>query len=413
MNELAVTIDAGDQGAEGRARRGVAADHHLMPRPALGLGPGFAAPRAIGRVQALGDDAFQIHPAGRQQDRVARGDEMIDIPQVRRLAAEMNRQAVLAAGQRQVAKILETVKQHVEHEEHQALGVARGNRRLQRGEIGSAGLIQRHDLAIDYAIAQRRAGGGDLRKLRRPIQAFAGSKARLAANGAQLHAIAVELDLVSPARTGRRLLHRLGQLGLDEVGQHLDRLGLGRRLGFRRLDEAGRRAVVPVALPDRASLRALARHERRGRLALAMGDLDERAPRGDRAIGVGWTIGIAGLGRLVAVLDQHPGGAPTAVALGAHQHPRTVHAAAFHDELQFALGQGRADLLKTLFGRPIAAFPQHHRAAAILALGDRALEVAVVEGMVLDLHGQATIGRVQRGPLGHGPRLEGPFVFET
>jgi hypothetical protein len=36
----------------------------------------------IGRVQALGDDAFQVHAAGRQQHRVAGGDEVIDVAQV-------------------------------------------------------------------------------------------------------------------------------------------------------------------------------------------------------------------------------------------------------------------------------------------------------------------------------------------
>jgi hypothetical protein len=49
---------------------------------------------------------------------------------------------------------------------------------------------------------------------------------------------------------------------------------------------------------------------------------------------------------------------------------------------------------KALLGRPVAAIPQHHRAAAVLALGDGALEVAIVERMILDLHGQAAIGRI-------------------
>ena len=54
---------------------------------------------------------------------------------------------------------------------------------------------------------------------------------------------------------------------------------------------------------------------------------------------------------------------------------------------------------------PGALVPQHHRAAAVLALGDRALELAVVERMVLDVHGEALVGRIGRGPLGDRPAL--------
>ena len=64
VDQLAVAVDAGDQRAERAAGGGPAADHHLVPGAALGLGPGLAAAGLIGRVEPLGDDAFQS-PCGR------------------------------------------------------------------------------------------------------------------------------------------------------------------------------------------------------------------------------------------------------------------------------------------------------------------------------------------------------------
>ena len=47
-------------------------------------------------------------------------------------------------------------------------------------------------------------------------------------------------------------------------------------------------------------------------------------------------------------------------------------------------------------GLPIAAVPQHDRSAAILTLGDRPLEVAIIERMVLDLDRQPLVRRIER-----------------
>ena len=66
------------------------------------------------------------------------------------------------------------------------------------------------------------------------------------------------------------------------------------------------------------------------------------------------------------------------------------------------LRSASVDVLVAL-GQPEAAIPQHDGAAAILALGDRALEVAVVERMVLDLDGEALVVRIERRALGHRP----------
>ena len=53
--------------------------------------------------------------------------------------------------------------------------------------------------------------------------------------------------------------------------------------------------------------------------------------------------------------------------------------------------------------RPRAPVPHDHVAAAVLAARDHALEVEVVERMVLDVHGQALHVGVERRALRHGP----------
>ena len=53
-----------------------------------------------------------------------------------------------------------------------------------------------------------------------------------------------------------------------------------------------------------------------------------------------------------------------------------------------------------------APVPNHHRAAAVLAFGDPALEVEIFQRVVLHVNGQALLSRVQTRPLGDGPRRE-------
>ena len=72
-------------------------------------------------------------------------------------------------------------------------------------------------------------------------------------------------------------------------------------------------------------------------------------------------------------------------------------------ELELALARApRAGRL----GLPRAAVPEHDGAAAVLALGDDAFEAAVLERVVLDLHREALVRRVEARPLGHGPALQ-------
>ena len=77
-------------------------------------------------------------------------------------------------------------------------------------------MVEGTDLAIDDAIRQAAAGIGDGRELFGPIEALARAHHGLAAVHPQLHAIAVELDLVNPILARGRAAHPLAQLRRHE-----------------------------------------------------------------------------------------------------------------------------------------------------------------------------------------------------
>ena len=62
---------------------------------------------------------------------------------------------------------------------------------------------------------------------------------------------------------------------------------------------------------------------------------------------------------------------------------------------------------------PRAAIPQHHRAAAVLAGRDDALEIAVIERMIFDLRGEPLVLRVKARPLRDCPALQDAVAFEA
>ena len=68
-----------------------------------------------------------------------------------------------------------------------------------------------------------------------------------------------------------------------------------------------------------------------------------------------------------------------------------------------------AFLLEELVGAPI---PDLDGARAVLALGDLALEVRVLERMVLDVHGEVALARLERDALRHRPARERTVPLE-
>ncbi len=87
------------------------------------------------------------------------------------------------------------------------------------------------------------------------------------------------------------------------------------------------------------------------------------------------------------MFDQQPvvSFAPETIAPHKYENEATLETLAIKLELQVAL----FELLlyrAFAFGLPIAAVPEHDRAATILALGDRSFEIPIVQWMVFNLN---------------------------
>ncbi len=87
----------------------------------------------------------------------------------------------------------------------------------------------------------------------------------------------------------------------------------------------------------------------------------------------------------------------------ADERPLSFELGAVQDELQRALAQALVDVGERGLRLPCALVPEHHRAAAVLALGDDALEPAVLDGMVFHLNGEALVRDDIAWTLGDGP----------
>ena len=96
-------------------------------------------------------------------------------------------------------------------------------------------------------------------------------------------------------------------------------------------------------------------------------------------------------GELVGRLDQQPRLLPFARALAhAHQMPVALELLAVQFEIEMALLHA---LVRIVFRRPGAAVPDHHGAAAVLALRDGAFEFVVFDRMILDVDGEPLVAR--------------------
>ena len=159
---------------------------------------------------------------------------------------------------RQIPKVFPLGEQQVERKENQFIGLAVGNRCLQRGKVRRAILIKRDDFAVDEHIPQPGCLFRDSAELVRPVQTFAGLQRDLAGIDTQLHAVAVEFDLMAPAFIARRPINQHAELRRNELRHRRDLLALWRGNGQQRGFLAWRRrfsAVAPVRMPHGVSLR--------------------------------------------------------------------------------------------------------------------------------------------------------------
>ena len=63
--------------------------------------------------------------------------------------------------------------------------------------------------------------------------------------------------------------------------------------------------------------------------------------------------------------------------------------------------------------RPGALVPEHDGACPILSVGNGAFEAAIVEGMILHMHGEALLARHEARAARDGPALQDAAEFEA
>ena len=251
-------------------------------------------------------------------------------------------------------------------------------------EARHAARVQRDDLAVDQDAIEREraerrddlgvASGHDL--------AAPADEGHRVARALRQDAHAVVLDLEEPVRA-------LG--GPRGRGRQHEALLPGRHVPIRRAQVP---QPSPECLPHGARVpHLLEREPGADRSGVALGDL----LRGDRLASFPDEEPVLALARLAPHSRERPA-APELVAAEVHL-----------EEAALELG---ARILR--LGRPVAPMiPDDDGARAVVVLRDHALELGVLEGVILDLHGQALDLRTDRRALRDGPALEHPVHLQT
>ena len=372
--EPAVVVGAEQQRAHARAvllGARVAADDELLAMVALQFDPVAVARTAVGSRGALAHHALEAQLAGGVKAVLAPPAHVAAVAYAGGRAFQQLLEHFLALEQGAVPQVRAFKRQQVEHEVGglRAAGVAQEV--LEGLEVGAAVSVDHRHLSVQHEHA---AGGpvgklgGDGGEMPGVVLAVAADQPRAVLLHEREHAVAVVLHLVHPPVALRRRRHELRQLHVGAVE------GVARKPPV----AAGRYLVHGAA-------RAHARAE----------------------------AGDAGLVLHVPVLllDEEPVVSVLArLGLQPHEHPGALEAPAVQHELQLAVAQARLDVAER-FPEPLV--PEHHRAAAVLALRNGSLEVAVLQRMVLHVHGQPLVARVVRGPLGHRPAQQHPVPFQA
>ena len=109
-------------------------------------------------------------------------------------------------------------------------------------------------------------------------------------------------------------------------------------------------------------------------------------------------------GVLVVLVDEQPLSLdPAAVRPRRTSANRPASFSPVEVEVQLACARWRAAGSSVCAGRPGAAVPDDHVAPAVLAARDDALEVGVLQRVVLDVHGELPGRGVERRAAGHRP----------
>ena len=392
IDEAVTVVDPHVQRAEPPARAlrlRPAADDELLAEVALDLQPLARASADVAAVGALGDDALQPLLGGRLVERLAATFHVLAGAD-HAARRQQQREAGLALRQGDVAQVVPVEREGVEedrahrHRRAGALDVGRPGEVhavLQALERRPPPLVERHDLAVeDEAPERQRAQRGDDLRIA-PGEHLPGPTVELdalAVAGGQ-HAHAVVLDLEEPVRPRERPLGQRGQHDGLASGVHRAR----RRPG-------AREARAQRGQARRAGAHLLDGQAGQHRLRKALG----------RLVGAGESVGL---------LEQQP-----VLRRAAHARERPAPAQLDPEELDVepagAQLLGRRGALQQAVP---AAIPHDDGAGAVVAVGDDALEVGVLDRVVLDVHGQALFLRAQRRPLGHRPALQHAVHLEA
>ena len=353
----------------------------------LGERPGLV--RGVGLLR---HDALEAHAADRVVEGLALRLDVIGVAHRSGLRQQLLQDALaLHEWQRPQVEVFEGEQVEDEERRRQVDGGARdvGGALQERAALQPLKarprlVVEHHHLAVedDAVVRQAAQRTRDLGEGRGRIGAAPEDELALVPVAAGEDAVAVVLQLEDPvlARERRVAGFREHQPGLRE-----------RQLAARRLQllELGANFLG---------------------VAVAVLQLFERQPRVDRLLGRDRRAARARPG--IALLDQHPlfRGVAAALALEAEQVPGAAQLVAAQLEVELAAAH---PLLRILERHPQAAVPDDHGTGAVVAFGDHALEVGVLDRMVLDFHRQALLVDVVRRPLRHGPRQQHAAEFEA
>ena len=290
------------------------------------------------------------------------------------------------------------MEQQVERLVDEPLGVLVAELGLEQAEVGPAVLVEGHDLTVDDGLV----GLDPARRVEQPrevgigVVEVPGQELRPAAIDQGLDAEPVPLDLEQPVRVVERLR--------GERRQHrLDALGHGRRLGTGQVDLGDRRRCL--ADPDGVTVV----------LDLVVGPAGLDALREVLGIPVRDAVVVALVDEqpllAVVVLERALRAAPRPTAR-AHDREPTLELLAVQPELQLAVPDGLAAIERRGLRLPRAPVPDDHVTGAVLLGRDDALEVEVLDRVVLDVDGHAPGLRVEGGALGDGPADEDAVDLE-
>ena len=84
-----------------------------------------------------------------------------------------------------------------------------------------------------------------------------------------------------------------------------------------------------------------------------------------------------------------------------------------HLDIELARAHGAGYVVRRIGHAVNPAVPHDDLAGTVVAFGDDAFEIAVLDRMVLDHHGEPLVGGIKRRSLGYRPRAQHAFHLEA